>query len=346
MESIFTTTINELRCKLINEIQFHLESRNIERLTLNSNVYAGENMFNSLTYDKALSVFTDDILDECEYNDFAIEELDSIMSLLSNFNYKINKQRDTEIASIDENILSSVYYKEILEITNKYNCVIEKVTERDFIAIFSMVTTNRDVHNLMKDSFNNVSFGKMRNSIISNMKGGKKYLIQTYFILNRSVSVKPLINGLRGTQLVKLLDTYNIITNEQFNLKLSELVYNMSKYCHTIKGQERKELRSLKKSCVKFLFNRNAFDKIDECESTLGDTLNGFYIGNISFHLRHHDFHQFYHGCYANQVEVVSELYDGSKRDLSNIDMEFKEYLPVFKDINDVFVNAFLKINL
>lgn len=120
----------------------------------------------------------------------------------------------------------------------------------------------------------------------------------------------------------------------------------MSKYTHTTKGQLKKELRSLKKSGIKYLYYQKAFDKIDECYSTLGDTLNGFYIGNYSFHLRHPDFYQFFEGCYERDIIRQTELYDGNKRDLSNINTEFKQYLSIFVGINDGFVRRFLEVNL
>lgn len=255
----------------------------------------------------------------------------------------------TQINTImtSENILSSVYYNEIENILKNHNCTVDLVTEKNFTVMVRLITPERRVYNELKEAFEHINFGTYRNASISTMKGGKTHRIHLFFIIRNEFSVEFKNEGdTRGKLLLKLLEENSIKTNEDFNIKLAELIYNMSKYTHTKKGPAKKILRSLKKQGVKFLFYRKAFDKITECGSTLGDRLNGFYLGDYNFHLRFPDFYAFYSGCYENEVIKEIELYDGNKRDLSNINTEFKQYIPLFNGLNDGFVDKFLKVNL
>ena len=137
----------------------------------------------------------------------------------------------------------------------------------------------------------------------------------------------------------------NINNIEDFKNITVSMIYNMSKYTHTLKKfNDKKIYRNIKKNYIKFLYENKLIDSISYQTSYSGDELILFKIDDYSFHLRKED-------CiflYTTNFKTESEIYQKNE-DLNcdNINLNFLDNLNVLTHVNNtqLFSNAEIKIN-
>jgi len=199
-----------------------------------------------------------------------------------------------------------------------------------------------------------------------NFRTGKKETGKSEIFIQISVTEdfdNGVINNNNIGRFLSFVKSKNIKSVNDFMNNTIIYIKNMSNICHTdIDKGLKKDYRNIKKKYLRFLYLQGLVDNVEIQISYSNDILTLFTIGDTTFHLRAYsvdfidDIYNMFHNPYSTELidlvmpkykgKVNNEIYQKKSVDSEDIDLSFKEFIDMFRNINNRTFFHIAKIKL
>ncbi len=239
---------------------------------------------------------------------------------------------------------------EISELSKRLNFEIDSYKQSNKFLTLNIKAKKRDISEqkgrspkqYLIEGVRKASFVNFTNA--HTFRQGKKDDEYDYYLFVISVK-KEFYNGQLDTsklsgKFLSLIEENKITTIQEFVSLTLDMVYNMSKHSYSLPYKERRALRNIKKSYIKFLYKNKFVSSIKSQVSYCDDNLLEFTIADKVFHLRFDDVD--FITSFSSEIEIKEEVYQKRIIDTSTISYEFEKWVDVFQNINNLvlFRNA------